>query len=116
MSGGLSIERERAHEDEDEVHPRVWRLLARVGSERVGDLRYAPRGKTSFLIGVSVAYGWHRRGIATALLDEWAARNTKRTLVANVARENTKEGEALLRAFEASRGPLVRIDTGLDGD
>lgn len=101
---------------EDETHPVVYEVAAISAGRQIGELRYAQTRKTSFLLGVAVRYEHLRRGVASALLEEWESRSGQRELLANVDRENTAEGAALLGRFERSRGAIRRIDTGLDGD
>jgi ribosomal protein S18 acetylase RimI-like enzyme len=93
-------------------------LRAMIEGEEVGYVRYERRrGRLAFITGISVRYEWRCRGIARSLLDELARREYPgRRLGVNSARENTPEGETLLRSWSAARGiVLVRIDEGLDG-
>jgi ribosomal protein S18 acetylase RimI-like enzyme len=93
-------------------------LRAMSDGEELGYVRYERRrGKLIFITGVTVHYEWRGRGIARALLNELAAREyPAHRLGANSARENTPEGESLLRSWAAARGiSLVRLDEGLDG-
>lgn len=97
--------------------PPIFRITAQHGQTWLGDLHYRRDREASFLLGVSVAPAWQRQGVASALLDEWCRRAAGARLVVNSTRENTVEGNALLRAWERSRRlRLRRVDTGLDGD
>jgi ribosomal protein S18 acetylase RimI-like enzyme len=93
-------------------------LRAMRDGQELGYVRYEHRrGRLCFITGISVRYEWRGRGIARTLLDELARREyPARRLGANSARENTLEGETLLRSWSGARGiVLVRIDEGLDG-
>lgn len=105
----------------ERAHGQTTHLLnASLNGLEVGGLGYQLRGRSLvFIVGLSTRYEWQRRGVALALLDELFRREiagSKRHLGANSARENTPEGERLLRSWAASRSVKIRrYDEGLDG-
>jgi hypothetical protein len=104
---------------EREGHQTTYRLHALLDGDEVGDLGYQLRSPSRvFIVGVSTRFGWFRRGVASSLLDELCRRELigGRHLAANSTRENTREGEHLLRSWSAGHGVKIRrIDEGLDG-